>query len=220
MKKLAITLVLAAVVLSVTTIRGSEVDDAINRFTQTWNRIRTYTAQLTMHQSKNNKSTDRVIECSYKSPGWFKTEVLDGDNKGAVAIYNPNDGRIRIKWGIIAIPITLSTDDRSTQGLRGEKIFEGTFGAMLNYLKRTQSSGTVTWLREEEYGGINCDVLELRHSSPSQHDGIAREIWWLSKSNGLPRRTEGYEASGVRVQWIVYRSIHINPTLASDHFEL
>lgn len=220
MKKLALKLIIAAVIFSVTTIRGGQAEEALSRMCTSLDTVRCYTVTIVTHQSKDSHTKDYTIGFSWNHSGWVKTVVVAGDNKGSVAVYNPTQNNIKIRWAGIALPVTLSPDAKSTQGLRGEKIYDAAFKAMLKHAEWYQSNGSLSWVGEETFEGAACAVIDLKTNSPESNKGIARERWWLDSKTGLPRKTEGYDASGTRVSWAIYRNLKLNPQLSQDHFNL
>jgi outer membrane lipoprotein-sorting protein len=220
MKKLALKLVVAAVVFSATSIRGGQAEETLSKMRSSWDTVRCYTVIIRTHQSKGNTSKDYTVDYSCNNSGWIKTVVVGGDNKGSVAVYDPVNDRIRIRWGGVALPISLSPESKKTQGLRGEKIYEGSFGAMLKHAEWYRSHGSISWIGEETIEGAACAVVEFRTSSPGENRGIARERWWLNKKTGFPCKTEGYESDGVTAERVIYSNLKVNPRLSEDHFNL
>ncbi len=220
MKKLALKLVVAAVVFSVTSIRGGQAEDALSRMRSSWDTVRCYTVIIRTHQSKGNAARDYTVDYSCNNSGWIKTHVIEGDSKGSVAVYDPVNDRIRIRWGGVALPISLSPESKKTQGLRGEKIYEGSFGAMLKHADWYRSHGSLSWIGEETFEGADCAVIEFVTTLPDENCGIARERWWLNKKTGFPCKTEGYESDGMRAERVIYRNLKVNPRLSEDHFNL
>ncbi|TET23915.1 MAG: outer membrane lipoprotein carrier protein LolA [Candidatus Stahlbacteria bacterium] len=220
MKKLATKLIIAAVVLSVTTIRGGQAQEAISKMRSSWDAVQCYTVRMHINQVKDSRTKDYTVDFSYNSSGWIKTHIIDGDNKGSVVVYDPVNHRIRVRWAGVALPVNLSPDSKMTQGLRGEKIYEGSFGAMLKDADWYLSHGSLSWIGEEPFEGADCAVIEFVTTLPDENRGIARERWWLDKSTSLPRKIEGYESDGKEVERVIYRNLKLNPDLPEDHFKL
>jgi outer membrane lipoprotein-sorting protein len=220
MKKLALKLIMAAVVLSVTTIRGNQAEEALNKMRTAWKSVNRYTVTITSHQEKGSKTQDITTNVSYKRPGWVKVHVTQGDNKGSVAVYNPHKNNVRVKWGGIGLPVAFSADAKMVTGLRGDKIYSMTFGHMLKHADWYLANGTLSWVCDATVDGAACAVIEFTTHSPDKNLGIARERWWLDKKTGFIRKTNGFDASGKKVQWSTFRSLKLNPDLAEDHFKL
>ncbi|MBD3285007.1 DUF1571 domain-containing protein [candidate division WOR-3 bacterium] len=220
MKKLAVKLVIAAVILCVTTIRGGQATEALNKMRNAWGGVSTYTVKLTSYQEKGNKSQQSTIEMSYKSPGWIRMKVVDGYQKGSEGVYDPGKDRIQVKWAGVALPVFLSPDAKMTKSLRGEKITSLSFGAMCKKADWYIANGSLSWVGTDTFDGAECSVIEFKTSSPEANLGIARERWWLDKKTGFPRKVYAYDSEGKRVQWNVYRNLVINPSLPADHFKL
>jgi len=220
MKKLALKLIVAVVVFSVTTIRGGQAEDALARMSSSCDTLRCYTVTIVTHEVKGSQTRDITIDLGWNRSGWIKTAVVAGDNKGSVAVYDPTQNKIKVRWAGIALPVMLSPDSKTTQGLRGEKIYDGTFTAMVKSATWYESHGSISWVGEETLDGASCSVIELKADTPSDNKGIAREHWWLDKTTGLPRKTEAFDANGTRVILSVYKNLKLNPQLSKDYFNL
>ena len=131
MEKLTLGPIIAAVVLSVRIIPGNQAEEALEKMRAAWEATQTYQVQMTIHQEKDSKTEDRKISFSYMRPGWIRTDILKGKNKGGAAIYDPYKGKVRVKQPGIPIPITLSPDAAVVKTLRGHRIYEGSFGGLL-----------------------------------------------------------------------------------------
>lgn len=220
MKKLATKLIIAAVVLSVTTIRGGQAEEALAKMRSAFKSVNCYTVRLVSHLEKDGKTSNSTINLSYKRPGWVKIEVIEGDKKGSAGLYDPNKDRIQVRWAGIALPVYLSPDAKIAKSLRGEKIYSITFEKMLEHADWYLANGSLSWIGEESFEGVSCAVIEFATSSSDKNLGIARERWWLDANTGFIRKTNGFDANGKKVQWSIFRSLKINPDLPEDHFKL
>lgn len=220
MKKLTLKLIIAAVVLSVTTIRGGQAEEALARMRSALKPVNCYTVRLVSYLEKGGKTSNSTIEFSYKRPGWVKIEVIEGDKKGSAAVYDPNKDRIQVRWAGIALPVHLSPDTKMAKSLRGEKIYSITFERMLEHADWYLANGSLTWIGEESFEGSSCAVIEFATSSADKNLGIARERWWLDKSTGFIRKINGFDADGKKVQWSIFRHLKLNPALPEDHFSV
>lgn len=220
MKKLALKLIIAAVIFSVTNIRGGQAEEALSRMKTSLDTVRCYTVTIVTHEVKGSRTKDITIDFSWNRSGWIKTVVVAGDNKGSVAVYDPTQNTIKVRWAGIALPVMLSPDSKTTQGLYGEKIYDGTFAAMFKTSVWYKSHGSISWVGEETLDGASCAVIELKADTPADNKGIARERWWLDKSTGLLRKTEAFDANGTRVVLSIYKNLKLNPQLPQDYFNL
>ncbi|NLI97500.1 outer membrane lipoprotein carrier protein LolA [bacterium] len=220
MKKLALKLIVAAVVFSATTIRGGQAEEALSGMGAACDALRCYTVTIATHEVKGSQTRDITIDYSWNRTGWIKTVVVAGDNKGAVAVYDPGQNKIKVRWAGIALPVMLSPDSKSTQGLYGQKIYDGTFPAIYKTAGWYKTHGTISWVGEETLDGVACAVIDLKANAAGDNKGIARERWWLDKATSLPRKTEAFDANGVKVNSTLYKNLKLNPQLSEDHFNL
>ncbi|MBA7605737.1 hypothetical protein ES703_12871 [subsurface metagenome] len=220
MKKLATKLIIAAVVLSVTAIRGGQADEALNKMRTAWKSVDRYTVKVVTHQEKGSKTQDATVDLSYKRPGWVKVHVIEGDKKGSVAVYDPHKDNIRVKWGGIGLPVALSPDAKMTKSIRGEKIYSVTFEYKLKHADWYLANGSMSWIGEETVDGAPCAVIEFKTSKPEENLGIARERWWLDTNTGFIRKINDFDSNGKKVLWSIWRDLKLNPDLPEDHFNL
>jgi len=217
MKKFALKLIVAAVILSITTIRG-QAEAALDKMRTAWEAVKTYQVTIVNHQEKGGRTEDRTIRFSYAKPGRIRSEIIEGKNKGGVAVYDPKTNRVRVRQA--GVVLSFSPDAALVCSLRGERIYEGSFGGILEHADWYLAHGSVEWIGEETFEGAECAVIEFKTDSPGSNHGIARERWWLDKKTGFPRRGWGFDAEGRRVQWVIFRNLVLNPTLSGDCFEL
>lgn len=220
MKKLALNLVIAAVVISVTTIRGGQAEETLNKMRTAWKGVQTYTVTIKSHQEKGSKTQDITTNVSYKRPGWVKIHITEGDNKGSIAVYNPHKDNVRVKWGGIGLPVAFSADSKTAKSIRGEKIYSMTFEHFLKKADWYLANGSLSWIGEGEVDGVSCSIIEFKTSKPHENLGIARERWWLDKNTGFIRKTNSFDAPGKKVSWGIFRNLKLNPSLDEDYFEL
>lgn len=220
MKRLAFKLVLAAVVFSVTTIRGSEAEKALEQMRSAFAEVESYRVTLVTHQEKGSATEDRTLTFTYERPGWIRTHIISGKNKGGIAVYNPEKEHVRVKQSGVPVVLTLSPDAGMVKGLRGERIYDGGFAALAENLKMYEKKGDIRWAGEKDFEGAECAVIELTTPNPEANHGIAKERWWLSKNTGFPKKTEGFDAQGKMVKWTIYRELELDPQLDEDTFNL
>jgi len=218
-KKIAVKIVLATVILGITVIHGGQAEDLLAKMRTAWNSVSTYQVTMITHQVKGSKTEDRTVKFSYKSPGWIRTDILEGKNKGSTAVYDPVKDKIRAKQPGLPV-ISLSPDNNLAKGLRGDRIYEGSFGYMLKRADRYQANGSLTYLGKGTVDDVSCKVIEFKASSPADNNGVARERWWLDPNTGFPRKIVKYDSEDTKVDRVVYKNLKLNPEFAEDYFSL
>ena len=96
--------------------------------------IQDYTCILESFIRKGDKTEERTYEYRYMKPGWVYMKILEGDNKGAVVIYNPKTEKVRARKGGIlgSIKLTFDPTDKKVLSIRGHRVDESHIGAILN----------------------------------------------------------------------------------------
>jgi len=183
-----------------------------------WKTVSTYQVILKVHQTKDGKTDDRTLKFGYKKPGWIRTDILEGKNKGGIAVYDPAKAKIRAREAGIAV--TLSPDAKITLGLRGERIYDASFTAMLKKADWYLANGGISYVCQDTVDGAPCSVIEFKTTVPDKNRGIARERWWLDSRTGFPRKTNGFDSGGSKVEYVIFRDLKLNPAFAEDHFSL
>ncbi|MBN2379622.1 outer membrane lipoprotein carrier protein LolA [candidate division WOR-3 bacterium] len=219
MKKLTGKLVLAAMIFSVTAIRGGEAEDALAKMRTAWKAVSTYQVTMITHQTKASKTEDRTVKFSYKSPGWIRTDIIEGKNKGSTAVYDPDEDKIRAKQPGLPV-ITLSPDANLARGLRGDRIYAGSFKYMLKCANWYEANGSLNFAGTETVDNASCTVIEFKTSSPDANNGVKRERWWMDANTGFPRMIKKYDTNDSLVDKVILRNLKLNPGFTSDYFSL
>jgi thiol-disulfide isomerase/thioredoxin len=110
-------------------------------------------------------------------------------------------------------------------GYGGEELLRGSFGELIldeffvpETLVETWGDHDLRWLRREQVGSVDCDVVEIRH-----RDDDGTEQWWLGADDGLPRkmRRQFLSARGTEVESeLVLSNLEVDTEIDSDVFRL
>lgn len=220
MKQSAIKLIVAVAILSVTSIRGGQAEDVFSKTKNVCTSCKAYEVTIHTYQEKDSKSEQRTVKFSYMKPGWIRSEIIDGKNKGGIAVYNPEEGKVHAMQAGIPVPVILSPDAALTRSIRGNRIYEGSFDGIVRGADRNLSKGaTLSYIGEESVDGALCLVIEFKIPADVKA-GIVRERWWIDKNTFFPRRISGYDKDGKELEKTLFKNLKLNVEFKTDFFKL
>ncbi|MBN2380359.1 outer membrane lipoprotein carrier protein LolA [candidate division WOR-3 bacterium] len=209
-----------ALMLSVVIAFAGQAEDVIAKFRTSWEGNSSYQVLMAYHQVKGAKTEDRIVRFSYKSPGWVRTDVLEGKEEGGVAVYDPLEDKVYARHPWMPVPLTFSPDASRVRSLRGERIYDASFPRLIASIYKQLDLGGVYWIGEESVDGSTCTVIEFKNTTPEENRGIARERWWFDTDTGFPRKITSYDKEDVLVQQVIFKALRLNPGFSSDHFNI
>jgi len=186
---------------------------AIAKMKATWDSINTYAGTVTVHEAKGNSIQDRVYLVRFEKPTQTRVDIVGGDGRGSVALWNGGD-RVRGHQGGFLSFIKLNVDLHSkfSTDLRGSTIDQANFGALLAHLKslnpKVEHVTTV-------HGKV---VLEIETDPPAPNTDVTKEIYVLAP-NWLP--LEFYEYAGDKVvKHVVNSDLKLNGDIPASTWRL
>lgn len=218
MKRLTALLVVGLIALALSIgWAGDPAADALARMRTAVQAMPTYEVIIESHQVRKSKQEKLTIRMSYKAPGWVRTDVLEGKNKHAIAVYDPTTKRLRAK--IPAMPVVgMSPDAKMALSLRGERIYEASFPAMLRRADRYLAKSSLTHGGQKSVAGRPCDVIVFTVPGPVEDDAVAIERWAIDTATHLPVYMEQRDADGNVLATSTYTKLVANPGFPPDQF--
>jgi outer membrane lipoprotein-sorting protein len=172
--------------------------------------IKDYRCIFEYTEIKNGKKSYRECEFSFvKNTGLRKMKVIDGENKGVILLYRPDEDKEKVKVKQI-IPLTLDKNDKRIEGF-----FSSDFSSDIYYLKYHLNKGKINYLREEKFLNKMCHLLEFIAGKNTEY---TKALLWIDKKILVPVKIEKYVGSELFSQK-VYKKIEINIGLTPEDFE-
>lgn len=174
--------------------------------------LRDYTAKMESKTYKDGKLEYKLYLQKYMRPGFIYMKVLQGANRGGVAVYHPEKKKVRVKKG--PIRLWLSPNDRRLRSPLGHRITESHipwFVKRLDDRARLLSEGTLF--------GRKVYVLE-QPLSPTKNYGAVRAKYWIDAQLFLPLMVIDYDDKGKIVRAVKFKDLKTNVGLTEKDFRI
>lgn len=188
--------------------------NVLARFAAAWNRLQSYTCTWTVHEAKGTTVQDRVYHIFFQKPLKTRAEVIAGDGKGSVAVWEGGD-RVRGHQGSILsfLKLNLNINNRLAVGLRGATIAQVNMGWLLSHL---QSIGAKNFAFSQN--GTNS-ILSAHVHYPPPNDDVVEEVYVFAPS-GLPIEGSQFGDNHLLLKHVVYSNYQLNVTLPTTTWQI
>jgi len=188
--------------------------NVINRFATAWNNLKSYTCTWTVHEMQGSKTQYRVYHVFFQKPLNTRAEVVDGDGKGSVAVWDGGD-RVRGHQGgfLSVIKLNLDIHNRLAVSLRGATIAQVNMGWLLQHLRAINSKDC-----KVSRQGVNS-VLSASVHEPTPDTDVVREVYVFNPS-GLPVEAFQYGVNDRVLKHVVYSGYRPNVILPPSTWQI
>ena len=195
--------------------QGFAAENVLQEAIQTFDALSSYTVTL-----RSYGHSEQIISYRYQKPGFVRMDFIK-PHKGAVLIYRPDTGKVRLRpFGIMKpLVLTMKPTARLVRSPSGHRVDESDLGVLLQKAKELADQGTLRQLREEERFGVPLNVFEVTGEPDVQIDDVHRYLLWMDPSLKLPRIVESYNTDNQLLEGLVLDDLAINPDV-SRAFEL
>jgi outer membrane lipoprotein-sorting protein len=200
----------------------ADIGELIGNIRDRWESLSDYTCMLETFTKKGDKEQTSTIEQKFLKPKWIRMQIIDGNGKGSIGIYNPITNKVRgCKTGILKIIVlTLDLSDSRVSSLRGHRIDQGDCLSLIERLEKYHTTGELISLERVTMKGMPAYLFKAEVADSSQLWGARKENIWLSEEDWFPLRSEQRLSDGTVVHYSTYRDIEINTGLTEEDFEL
>ncbi len=204
------------------TSKHIDADSVLTLFEKAWEAIEDYECTFESRVKKGKKSRYGIYEYKFKKPKWIFIKIIDGKNKGAKIVYNPNTKKVRAcKGGVLSfIKITAKPTDKKVLSMRGNRIDESHWGAIFKEGSYTLESCEQRFVGKETFEGRETWIIEFTTSKPEANKDIAKERFWIDQKIHLLLKFEQWDKNDVLMSQVIYRKIKINTGIGFDAFKL
>lgn len=186
----------------------------INRFATTWEHLRSYTCTWTVLEVQGSRTQYRVYHIFFQKPLETRAEVVDGDGKGSVAIWNGGDRVRGHRGGILSIfKLNLDINSPLALTLRGGTIAQVNMGWLLQHIQ-TIGSREFTVSRQGADYMLSASVHE-----PAPNDDVLREVY-VFDPNGLPLEGFQYGVNDLLLKHVVFSDCHLDVALPPSTWQI
>jgi outer membrane lipoprotein-sorting protein len=175
----------------------------IAKMQSVWDHIDSYECRVTVHEALGSRVQDRVYLVRFVKPAQMRVDIIDGDGRGSVAIWDGGPTVHGHQGGMLSV-FKLSVDMHSklATDLRGASIDQGNFGALIDHLKAMDPSLVQTTTD----GDKTILVVQIDPAKPA--GDITREVYILG-ADWLPLEYYQYDEDRV-VKHVIASGLKLN----------
>lgn len=181
--------------------------------------INDYTCLVDTYERAGKDEMKNIHRYYYKKPGWIRVSILEGDNKGAQALYNPNERKVKGRGGgaLKFIKVSLPPENKRVQSPRGFMMNESDFSSNLNFLKRAYKNSQNTTVEDlKDKWKIKIEGIK----NPEEFKGFKSIEVLINKNSNLFEEITYYEPDGSVGKRTILKDIQINVGLKESDFEI
>lgn len=185
-----------------------------------YQQVETYQATIKSTHSRRPGNPD-IIRYYFKKPGHVRIEIIAPRFKGAVLIYSPNSGKVKL-WlsGHGKFPsLSLSPENKMIQNPSGQQIDRSDLGVLYKNIMALQARGKTTVIGQESIGGETALHLNVEAERDFTVNNIARFQLWLNITTGFPLGVISYKVDGSWIEQVEMSEYRINPVFPPDFFD-
>jgi len=189
------------------------VRDTIAKMKATWQSVHTYECTATVHEAKGNSIQDRTYLVRFERPTQTRVDIVAGDGRGSVAVWNGGDKVRGHQGGFLSIiRLNVGIHSKFATDLRGSTITEANFGSLIAHLESLDPSVE----HVTKVAGRIVLVVKLDPLKPN--NDVSKEVYILAP-NWLP--IEYYEfAENKVVRHVVDSSLKLNIDIPASTWQL
>ncbi len=189
-------------------LTGTESPDYLSLAAKSYQGIASYSVTL----RSESRMGSEVIRYYYKRPGVIRMEFI-WPHKGATLIYNPKDGKVRVRpfESIKFFVLTFNPDNRTVKSSRGHRVDQSDIGTLLKTIEELRSHGEVENIGNEKIGEREAIVLNIKGEGDYTVEGdINRYLLWLDQASYLPLKVEAYGVNGELLERVSMEDLKVN----------
>lgn len=186
-------------------------DEIVANLRDNLTKIKDYTAKMESKTQKDNGKTEYKLYLQRYKDGWIYMEVLEGENKGGIAVYNPQTGKVRAKRGLLKV--TLSPDDNRLRSPKGHRIYES---HIPYFIKRVRNAELIS---EGALFGKRVYIIKVP-LQPSENYGASYSKYWIDSETFLPVMVVDYTPDGKEVRTVKFMDVKVNVGLTREDFNI
>lgn len=180
-------------------------------------------AQIAAYQcridSRSAQGDRTLMRYSYRKPGYVRMDFSE-PHRGAVLIYDPDSGRVRVwPFGIGTLPVlSLSPSNSLVQDPNGHRVDQSDVGTLLRNIRRLQQGGKTTVVGKETLAGQAALHVTILGAAGVSIYGVHRYEVWLEESHGFPTKVVSYDSGGREMETVMMDALVLNLHFPADFF--
>lgn len=205
-------------------LAGDEINtnELLDQILEQWQAISDYTCIIETYTITKDDKQVSTIEHKFLKPKWIRMQILEGDGKGSIGVYNPFTKKVRgCKTGLLKIIVlTLDITDSKVRSIRGHRIDQGDCLTLIERLQTYHGNGELTDVQHTTYNGEPAYLFKAEVEDSSRLWGAQKENIWLDAEDFFPLRSEQRLGDGTIVHYSTYHDMELNTGLTEDDFKL
>jgi outer membrane lipoprotein-sorting protein len=194
---------------------GACADDPVELAIERYRAVDSYRVTL----DSSHAGGRHVIRYAYRKPGFVRMDFIE-PHRGAVLIYSPVTGRVRLwPFGTSFFSLTLSPDNRLVQSPTGQRVDRSDIGALLENARALQRNGESAVLGEEALDGRRALRVAVTGKEGFAIGRVNRIELWLEAATGLPVKVVSRDSNGAVLETVTMADFEINPRLGDELFD-
>ncbi|CAI1689985.1 Uncharacterised protein [Serratia fonticola] len=180
-------------------------------------------AQIAAYQcridSRSAQGDRTLMRYSYREPGYVRMDFSE-PHRGAVLIYDPDSGKVRVwPFGIGTLPVlSLSPSNSLVQGPNGHRVDQSDVGTLLRNIRHLQQRGKTTVIGKEALAGQAALHVTILGATGVSIDGVHRYEVWLEDSHAFPTKVVSYDSNDREMETVMMDALVFNLHFPADFF--
>jgi outer membrane lipoprotein-sorting protein len=187
MKKIAASAALLAFGVA---LLGAAPTGPAAAFLEAWAKVPSYTANISVHETKGSESQDRTYHYAYLKPHFAKIDITGGPGRGGGAVWKGGDTVTGHRGFPAFIKLSKPIHDPEAVDLRGATIADASFETVAENIRAAASATN----GEETVGGTVYDTITVPYKDGL---GATKRVIFLSRTTHMPVRRVTYEGDKV-----------------------
>lgn len=161
-------------------------------------------------EAKGEKEEKSEYIFYFMKENFRRLEGIEGEHKGTIVVYNPEENKEKVKVKRGFIPLTMDKDDERLSGF-----FHSDFGSHLTHLSKYIKQGKIKFVKKEKFQGKEVNVVEF---IPVKKMKYTKEIVLFDAEENTLVKIERYKDNKFHSK-IIFKDISINTDLKPEDFK-
>ncbi|WP_024302576.1 hypothetical protein [Pseudogulbenkiania sp. MAI-1] len=195
---------------------GASPSDPVAAARQQFDQLDSY--RVTLHSSAPH-SKPQVIRYTWRKPGFVRMEFV-APYPGALLIYNPHSGKVRLwPFGPRGPALTLAPDNPLIHGPHGRRVDRSDVGVLLRTVQALQQGGDTAPLGPETVGVWQTQRWAVTGAPGKAMDGVHRFQLWLAERTLFPVKVVSFGLDDKELETVLMDDVEIDVPLPADFFQ-
>jgi len=191
----------------------------VNRLEQTLQRYRRMEGYQATIKASRRTGSGEIIRYFYRRPGYIRME-FEQPHKGALLIYVPDDGIVRL-WpfgrGLLP-PLSLSPTNPLLQSPTGQRVDRSDVGTLLDNILALKRRGKIEALGAEAVDGRDTTHIAVNGDPGTGPESVHRYDVWFDDETDFPLKVVSSDGAGREIETVLLQDVVIDPSFPPAFF--